>query len=291
MHTDPCWALAVEIRYSLSNCQTSTGTRHQAPTSLANPPDASSHCDWLLPSPLLWLWPSKLTYEPNRHIFIGCLRDTWRLLTDALWLRCSQRRIQLSSLQRKTTPFITSFSLSISPHLSLCVWAHMLCCYVSVFVPLKVLKLLQVLWMPGSDQITYSEIIEQQKLISDPDRNKIFPKDVIYPDWSPYTAVLFLLWLGIIFTSISSHIGPTHPLQLVDSEQDRASHGAINIYSVHSSSSYCSVVWRGRIIFAQKVYVVISCHCQHWTNALLLPEVPHREGYIIFSLTFIAFLF
>lgn len=129
MHTDPCWGLAVEIRYSLSNCQTSTGTRHQAPTSLANPPDASSHCDWLLPSPLLWFWPSKLTYEPNRHIFIGCLRDTWRLLTDALRLRCSQRRIQLSSLQRKTTPFITSFSLSISPHLSLSVF-ELICCVV-----------------------------------------------------------------------------------------------------------------------------------------------------------------
>lgn len=182
-------------------------------------------------------------------------------------------------------------SLHLSSSISLCVWALMLCCYVSVFVPLKVLKLLQVLWMPGSDQITYSNIIEQQKLISDPGRNKIIPKDVIYPDWSPYTALFFFfLWLGIIFTSISSHIGPTHPLQLVDSEQDRPSHGAINIYSVHSSSSYCSVVWRGRIIFAQKVYVVISCHCQHWTNALLLPEVPHREGYIIFSLTFIAFL-
>lgn len=70
----------------------------------------------------------------------------------------------------------------------------MLCCYVSIFVPLKVLKLLQVLWMPGSDQITSSKIIEQQKLISDPGRNKIFPKDVIYPDWSPYTAVFFFFF-------------------------------------------------------------------------------------------------
>lgn len=35
------------IRYTLSNCQTSTGTRHQAPTSLANPPDIAERLDWL----------------------------------------------------------------------------------------------------------------------------------------------------------------------------------------------------------------------------------------------------
>lgn len=73
--------------------------------------------------------PVNLHMNRNRHIFIGCLRDTWRLLTDALRLRCSQRRIQLSSLQRKTTPFITSFSLSISPHLSLSVFG-LICCVV-----------------------------------------------------------------------------------------------------------------------------------------------------------------
>lgn len=149
VHADPCWASAVVIRYSLSNCQTSTGTRHQTPTSLANPPDAATHSDWLLPRPLLWLWPSKLAYEPNPHISIGCLRDTWLVLTDALWLRCSQRRIQLSSLQRKTTSFITSFSLSPFPHLSLslCLDCVMLCCYVFVLVPLRILKPLQVLWI------------------------------------------------------------------------------------------------------------------------------------------------
>lgn len=124
-HPTPCWASAEVIRYSLSNCQTSTGTRHQAPTSLANPPDAAAHSDWPPPPPLLWLWPSKLAYEPNQRISIGCLRDTWLVLADALWLRCSQRRIQLSSSQRKTTPFITSFSASLSLpfliHLSACV--------------------------------------------------------------------------------------------------------------------------------------------------------------------------
>ena len=114
VHIDPCWASAVVIRYTLSNCQTSTGTRHQTLTSLANPPDAATHSDWLQLPPLLWLWPSKLVYEPNPHISIGCLRDTWLVRTDALWLHHSQRRIQLSSLQRKTTSFITPLALSLS---------------------------------------------------------------------------------------------------------------------------------------------------------------------------------
>lgn len=41
--------MAGVIRYTLSNCQTSTGTRHQAPTPLANPPDIAARLDWLLP--------------------------------------------------------------------------------------------------------------------------------------------------------------------------------------------------------------------------------------------------
>lgn len=195
VHTDPCWASAVVIRYSLSNCQTSTGTRHQTPTSLANPPDAAPHSNWLLPPPLLWLWPSKLAYEPNPHISIGCLRDTWLVLTDALWLRCSQRRIQLSSLQRKTTPFITSFSLSISPHLSpsLCLgcYAVLLCfclCPSEGFEatpsPLDARVRLNYL---------LSQTIGQLKLVSDPGWRDIIPRDVIYLHWSPYK-VLFFDW-------------------------------------------------------------------------------------------------
>lgn len=191
VHTDPCWASAVVIRYSLSNCQTSTGTRHQTPTLLANPPDAASHSDWLLPPPLHWLWPSKLAYEPSPHISIGCLRDTWLVFTDALRLHCSQRRIQLSSLQRKTTPFITSFSLSLSPHLSLSVFRRF-CCVV-MFLSLSLWRF----WShskssrcPGQTELP-PQTIEQLKLISDPGRNKIIPKDVVYLDWSPWAVLFF----------------------------------------------------------------------------------------------------
>lgn len=38
--------MAGVIRYTLSNCQTSTGSSHQAPTSLANPPDGAARLDW-----------------------------------------------------------------------------------------------------------------------------------------------------------------------------------------------------------------------------------------------------
>lgn len=92
------------------------------------------------------------------------------------------------------------------------------------------------------------------KLISDPGWGEIILKDVIYPDLSS-----FFTGNTNYFTSISAYIRLSHPRQPVASEQDRPSHGAINIYPAHSSSSYCSAaVWRARISFTQQVCVVIS---------------------------------
>lgn len=193
MHTDPCWASAVVIRYSLSNCQTSTGTRRQTPTSLAYPPDAATHSDWLLPPPLLWLWPSKLAYEPNPHISIGCLRDTWLVLTDALRLRCSQRRIQLSSLQRKTTPFITSFSLTISPHLSL---SLCLGCYaVLLCFCLCPSEGFEIPPSPLDARVKLSYLLLTMQhlklMLTHPGLGEI-PEDAVHLDWPLYTVLFFL---------------------------------------------------------------------------------------------------
>lgn len=102
------------IRYTLSNCQTSTGTRHQAPTSLANPPDVAARSHWLLPLRRADSDPVNLRMNQICAFPLAVSETHDRGSADAPWLRCSQRRIQLSSFQRKTTPFITSFSLFLS---------------------------------------------------------------------------------------------------------------------------------------------------------------------------------
>lgn len=130
------------IRYTLSNCQTSTGTRHPAPTSLANPPDIAARLDWLPP-------PRRSDSDPvNSRMNQIC---AFPLAVSETHDRCSQT-LPGSAAPRggysyppsrgKTTPFITSFSFSL---LSSTLPLYVLRRYEFVFVPLKVPKTLRIL--------------------------------------------------------------------------------------------------------------------------------------------------
>lgn len=160
----------------------------------------------------------------------------------------------------------------------------MLCCYVSVFVPLKVLKP-----SPLDARVRLNYLLSDYVSAKvDPIRSRLewnHPWGCSLHRLVPIYSVIF--WLGtlIIFTSISSHGRLSHPRQ--GSEQDRPSHGGVNIYPAHSSSSYCSApVWWGRISFTQQVYVVISCHWEQCTKHTAAPMVQTRKDIWILPLFF-----
>lgn len=186
-------------------------------------------------------------------------------MTGAPRLHCSQRRIQLSSLQRKTTPFITSFLLSSSVSLCLGSCAALFCfslCPSEGF------------WSPSKSSGCRGQTeLPPLRLLNSKVHIRSRSEQNNSQGCNLSRLVTFFFWLGIIFTSISSHSGPTHPLQLGDREQDRLSHGAINIYSAHSSSSYCSApVWRGGIVMSHPV--TDTCTAAPWRST------PRRIFYI-----------
>lgn len=189
------------IRYSLSNCQTSTGTRHQTPTSLANPPDTAMHSDWL--SSLHCSDSDPVNPHMNQiPIFPLAVSEThdWcsQTLSGFTAPRGGYSYPPYREKQHHSSPPSLSLSLfsSISlPVFRLC-YAVLLC---FCLCPSEGFEATPSLLNPSPQVRLLSDNSTVKVDLSDPRWNEIIPEGVIYLDWFLYTLSFFFSWEHIIF--------------------------------------------------------------------------------------------